>query len=221
MVRLPAWLRIGLIAAIVIGTLATVVLESAREAEWIHDRLDDLGPLLPLGYLLAHVVASLAFVPRSVMAIVAAALWGFWAACAWSLIGATGGALAGFLLARYVNAGLVVPEEMKRIGPLLERAERGGWRTVMTVRLIPVLPHALTNYTFGLTRVSLRDYALGSFLGLLPHTIIFVNLGLSGRRALEGGAWLEPMLWGFGLLALSLVVPKLLPRRPSDTDRPS
>lgn len=214
MVRLPAWLRIGLIVVIAGVTLLTVTVESTREAEWIRGRLDELGPLLPLGYILAHIAASLAFVPRSIMAIVAAALWGFWAACAWSLAGATAGALAGFLLARYVNAELVVPEEMSRIGPLLQRAERGGWRTVMIVRLIPVLPHALTNYAFGLTRVSFRDYALGSFLGLLPHTIIFVNLGLSGKRALEGGAWLEPLLWGFGLLALSIAVSRLFGRTP-------
>jgi uncharacterized membrane protein YdjX (TVP38/TMEM64 family) len=213
MYRPPAWLRLGLIALLVAGIAATALIESAREAEWIEARLDGLGPWLPFVYVLVHVVASLAFVPRSVMAVVAAALWGFWAACAWSLIGSTAGAVVGFLLARTVNAGLLVPEEVKRIGPLLERAERGGWRTVMMVRLIPVLPHALTNYAFGLTRVSLRDYAVGSFLGLVPHTIIFVNLGLSGKRALDGGAWLEPLLWGIGLLALSLVATKLLGRR--------
>lgn len=210
MLRLPAWLRIGLVVLILGGTLVTLVLESARDADWIRERIDDLGPLLPLGFVAVHVAASLVFVPRSVMAIVAAAFWGFWEACAWSLLGATLGALAGFLLARYVNAGLLVPEEMRRVGPLLQRAERGGWRTVMTVRLIPVLPHALTNYSFGLTRVPTVDYLTGSFLGLVPHTFIFVNLGLSGRRVLEGGAWLEPTLWGFGLLALSIVVPKLL-----------
>jgi uncharacterized membrane protein YdjX (TVP38/TMEM64 family) len=213
MVRLPAWLRLGLVALIVIITTVTMAMESAREAEWIEAQLNDLGALLPAAYIVAHILASLAFVPRSVMAIVGAALWGFWTACALSLAGAMAGAVAGFLLARYANAGLLVPEEVKRIGPLLERAERGGWRLVMIVRLIPVLPHALTNYAFGLTRVSLRDYALGSFLGLLPHTLIFVNLGLSGRRALEGEGWLEPLLWGGGLLALSMVASKLLYRR--------
>jgi uncharacterized membrane protein YdjX (TVP38/TMEM64 family) len=211
MYRPPAWLRFGLIALILGGIVASAVIET-RDPAWILAQMNDLGPWLPAGFIIVHIVASLTFVPRSVMAIVAGALWGFWAACLWSQVGAIAGAVAGFMLARYVNAGLLVPEEMKRIGPLLQRAEAGGWRSVMVVRLIPVLPHALTNYALGLTRLSLRDYTLGSFLGLIPHTFAFVNLGMSGRRALEGGAWIEPMLWGLGFLAASIVLPKLLRR---------
>jgi len=210
----PAWLRLGLLALVLGGIVVSAAIET-REPTWILARLEDLGPLLPLAFIAVHIVASLTFVPRSAMAFVAGALWSFWTACLWSQIGATAGAVSGFLLARYVNAGLLVPEEMARLGPLLLRAEAGGWRSVMVVRLIPVLPHALTNYALGLTRVSLRAYAAGSFLGLLPHSFAFVSLGVSGRRVLEGGAWLEPMLWGFGFLALSILLPKLLRRSAS------
>lgn len=211
MYRPPPWLRFGLIALVLGGIVISAVIET-REPSWILARLEDFGPLLPAAFIVIHVVASLTFVPRSVMAVAAGALWGFWMACLWSQIGASVGAVAGFLLARYVNAGLLVPEEMRRLGPLLQRAEAGGWRSVMVVRLIPVLPHALTNYALGLTRLSLRDYFAGSFLGLVPHSFAFVSLGMSGRRALEGGAWLEPMLWGFAFLALSILLPKLLRR---------
>ena len=211
MYRPPAWLRFGLIALILGGIVVSAVIET-RDPAWMLARLSDLGPLLPIGFIVIHVIASLTFVPRSVMAIVAGALWGFWAACLWSQVGATVGAVSGFVLARYINAGMLVPEEMRRVGPLLQRAEDGGWRSVMVVRLIPVLPHALTNYAMGLTRVSTWDYTLGSFLGLIPHTFAFVNLGMSGRRVLDGGAWLEPMLWGLGFLALSILLPRLLRR---------
>lgn len=211
MYRPPPWLRFGLIALIVAGIVVSAIIET-RDPTWILARLEDLGPLLPLAFILMHVIASLTFVPRSVMAFVAGALWSFWAACLWSQIGSMAGAVAGFLLARYVNAGMLVPEEMSRLGPLLQRAESGGWRSVMVVRLIPVLPHALTNYALGLTRVSLRNYSIGSFLGLLPHSFAFVSLGMSGRRVLEGGAWVAPMLWGFGFLALSILLPRLLRR---------
>ncbi len=211
MYRPSPWLRLGLMALVLGGIVASAVIET-RDPSWILARLEDAGPLLPLAFMAVHVIASLTFVPRSVMAFVAGALWSFWFACLWSQLGSAAGALAGFLLARYVNAGLLVPEEMARLGPLLQRAEAGGWRSVMVVRLIPVLPHALTNYALGLTRVSVRDYLVGSSLGLVPHTLAFVSLGMSGRRALEGGAWLEPMLWGFAFLALSILLPKFLRR---------
>lgn len=214
MYRPPAWLRIAIVALVAAGVVATAVAERTADAGWIGGLIDDFGPLMPAIFIAAHVVTSLVFVPRSVMAVVAGSLWGFWAASLWSLLGATAGATAGFLLARYVNAGWLVPEEMKRVGPFLQRAESGGWRTVTLVRLIPVLPHALTNYSLGLTRLRLADYVLGSFFGLIPHTFVFVNLGLSGRRALDGGAWLEPMLWGLAFLALTMVLPRLLRRVP-------
>lgn len=212
MYRPPAWLRIAIVALVVAGAAAALLAERTKDAAWIGGLIDDFGPFMPLIFIAAHVVASLAFVPRSVMAVVAGAIWGFWAASLWSLVGATIGAAAGFLLARYVNAGLLVPEDMKRVGPLLQRAESGGWRTVTLIRLIPILPHALTNYSLGLTRLSVFDYVLGSFFGLVPHTFVFVNLGITGRRALDGGAWLAPMLWGLAFLALTMVLPRLLRR---------
>jgi uncharacterized membrane protein YdjX (TVP38/TMEM64 family) len=215
MYRPPTWLRIALVILVVSGAAAAAFAERSHDAAWIGNLLDNYGALAPALFIAAHVVASLVFVPRSVMAIVAGTLWGFWVACLWSLLGAIAGATAGFLLARYVNSGLLVPEEMKRVGPLLQRAESGGWRTVTLVRLIPVLPHALTNYSLGLTRLRLADYVVGSSFGLVPHTFVFVNLGISGRRALDGGAWLEPMLWGLAFLALTMLLPKLLGRRTS------
>ena len=105
------------------------------------------------------------------------------------------GAVAGFLLARYVNAGLIDPESMPRLGPILQRAEAGGWRAVAALRLIPVLPHSVGNYALGLTRLPLGAYALGSLLGQLPMTIAYVDFGAAGGKIWSGASgWLAPTL---------------------------
>jgi uncharacterized membrane protein YdjX (TVP38/TMEM64 family) len=212
MYRLPAWLRAALLGVIVTGVVASVVLELTTDARVIGDFVDDFGPFIPVVFVAVHIAASLVFVPRSVMALVASMLFGFWAACLWAMVGSMAGAMVGFIFARYINGGLIVPENLKRIGPTLQRAEEGGWRAVALVRLLPVLPHALTNYVLGLTRLSIGGYALGSFVGMAPETYVFVNLAFSGRQALDGGTWIEPLLWGLVFLALSLAVPKLLRR---------
>ncbi len=212
MYRPPPWVRIFLLSLLVVGVAAVSAAETATNARWIGALIDRFGPLVPLAFVFVHVLASLLFVPRSVMAIVATMLFGFWAACGWAMLGSTAGAVTGFLIARYINSGLIVPEEMKRIGPLLERAEEGGWRAVAIVRLLPLLPHSLINYALGLTRLSASEYTLGSIVGMLPETYVFVNLAVTGRRALDGGAWLEPMVWGVALIALSVFVPRLLRR---------
>lgn len=212
MYRPPPWLRLTLLSLLVIGIAAAAAAEAASRTDAIGAFLERFGPLVPLAFIVAHVAASLFFVPRSIMAVVATLLFGFWSACWWAMLGSTVGAMAGFLIARYINSGFIVPEEMKRVGPVLERAEEGGWRAVAVIRLLPLLPHSLINYALGLTRLSLAEYTLGSLAGMLPETYVFVNLAESGRRALDGGAWLAPLAWGLALIALSVVVPRLLRR---------
>src|SRR5579875_3531113 len=97
----------------------------------------------------------LLFVPRTLLGIVAGLLFGIWWGILWATLGSLAGATAGFLIARYINSGLIDLEGDARIGPLLTRVEQGGWRVVAIVRLIPVLPHSLTNYALGLTRLPL------------------------------------------------------------------
>lgn len=100
----------------------------------------------------------------------------------------------------------------------LGRVERGGWRGVALARLVPVIPHSLTNYALGLTRLRLGAYAFGSLLGQLPLTIAYADLGAAGGRALIGAAdWGHQVLWpsliGVAALALSLLIPAVARRR--------
>ena len=212
MYRPPPWLRLVLLSLIVIGIAAAAAAETASKTHAIGDFIQRFGPFVPIAFVLVHILASLFFVPRSVMAVVATLLFGFWPSCWWATLGSTMGAMTGFLIARYINSGFIVPEEMKRIGPILERAEAGGWRAVAVCRLLPLLPHSLVNYALGLTRLSLGEYTLGSLAGMLPETYVFVNLAVAGRAALDGGAWVAPLAWGLALVGLSVVLPRLLRR---------
>ena len=168
-------------------------------------------PAAPLGFLAAHIAASLLFIPRTLLAIVAGLLFGMWWGIVWAASGSVVGAMAGFLVARYINSGLI---DFGRLGPIVGQVERGGWRAVAVLRLIPVMPHSVANYALGLTRLSLGAYTLGSLLGQLPMTIAYADLGAAGERLMLGGAnWLEPTLIGLAALASSLLVPAIARRR--------
>jgi uncharacterized membrane protein YdjX (TVP38/TMEM64 family) len=213
MMRPTVWLRLAVVVLLA-GGLAYVALNrgTVNPLE-IQRQLDALGWGLPLAFVAYHVVATLCFVPRFVMGAAAGALFGFWWGALWSMVGAMAGAAAGFLIARYVNAGLLVPEDIPRVGRWLERAERGGWKSVAVLRLVP-LPHPITNYALGLTRIGLGAYLWGSLLGLVPSTFAYVDLGLGGRNAAFGlGNWVTPVLWGVGLLALSALLSRLFRSR--------
>jgi len=213
MLRPKLWLRLVLVAALAAGLAYVALNRGTVNPQEIERELDALGWALPLAFIAYHVVATLCFVPRFVMGAVAGALFGFWWGALWSMAGAMAGATVGFLIARYINSGLLVPEEIPRIGGWLERAERGGWKAVAVLRLVP-LPHPITNYALGLTRLSLGAYLWGSLLGLVPSTFAFVDLGLGGRNAAFGvGSWIAPLLWGAALLALSALLSRVFRRR--------
>ena len=168
-------------------------------------------PAAPLGFLALHTVASLMFVPRTLLAIVAGLLFGVGWGIVWAASGSVSGAVAGFLAARHLSSGL---DGLGRFRPVVAQVERGGWRAVAMLRLIPVMPHSVANYGLGLTKLPLGSYAFGSLLGQLPMTIAYVDLGAAGERLMIGGAsWLELTLIGLAALSLSLLIPAIAHRR--------
>jgi uncharacterized membrane protein YdjX (TVP38/TMEM64 family) len=172
----------------------------------------------PLGFIALHVAASLFFVPRTVLAVAAGLVFGGWWGPVWAAIGSLAGALAGYFVARYLYAGFVERADPTRLRALLARAENGGWRMVAIVRLLPLIPHSLTNYAFGLTRVRLSAYLFGSLVGQLPLTIAYADLGAAGGQAmLGGGGWHAGLFWptaiGLATLVLSLLIPVIARRR--------
>lgn len=171
-------------------------------------------PAAPLVFLALHLVASLTFVPRSLLGFTAGIVFGVWWGLLWAALGSVIGAVTGFLLARYVHAGLFERARWARLTRLVEWTERGGWRAVTLIRLVPVIPHSLSNYALGLTRLRLGDYALGSLLGQLPLTVAAVELGAAGERAMRGAAdWILPTAIGLAALGLTVIIPALARRR--------
>ena len=64
-----------------------------------------------------------------------------------------------------------------RAAEVIMLAERGGPLTVALLRLTPIVPFTPGNAALGLTALTLRDVALGTLLGLLPGSILYVTTG--------------------------------------------
>jgi len=79
-----------------------------------------------------------------------------------------------------------------------------GWKIVVLTRLSPVFPFTLLNYAYGLTSVSLRDYVLASWVGMMPGTVMYVYLGSlarTGTTSASSRTAAEWALYGVGLVA--------------------
>jgi uncharacterized membrane protein YdjX (TVP38/TMEM64 family) len=153
--------------------------------------VEGLGPWGPAAFVLGYAVAAVAFVPGSLLTLAAGALFGLARGVAYAMLGATLGAIAAFVVSRYVVRGRV--ERRVRADPRFaaidDAVARQGGRIVFLLRLSPVLPYNVLNYALGVTRVRLVSFALGC-AGMLPGTALYVYYGkLAGDVAgAVGGA---------------------------------
>lgn len=187
--RAVTWIRaVGLLAllvALVLGgrRIGALVPEFARY-------IDGLGALGPLVFVVGYALATVAFIPGSLLTLAAGAMFGLTRGVMLVFVGATLGSTLAFLLSRYVARRAV---ERRLAGnarfAAVDRAIAAqGRRIVILLRLSPAFPFSLLNYALGLTRISLRDFVIAS-VGMLPGTILYVYYGkLAGDvAALAGG----------------------------------
>ncbi len=161
--------------------------------------------LAPVLFIALQILASLFFVPRTVLGIAAGLMFGFFWGSLWAIVGAVAGAAAGFAFVRWLGAAGTL-DTTPRIGKLIERAEHGGWRAVAIVRLTP-LPHSIANTGLALTNLPWRDYLIGSFAGMLPMTIAQVAVGASGSEVFKGtGTWIAASFALAAALALTFIL---------------
>ena len=139
-------------------------------------------------FVLAHVVANAVGVPGTLLVIVGGAVYGLWWGALWSVIGASLGAIVAFWLARHLFFDWFKTRFYHK--PIFKRLDaalcQNALFCVLMVRFSPVSPFNVVNFAFGLTPVPIRAYALGTFLGIIPGTLAYTWLGVTGAMALEG-----------------------------------
>src|SRR5438876_114241 len=169
------------------------------------DWIGKLGPWGPLIFAGIYVVATVLFVPGSVLTLGAGAVFGVALGSVCVSISATLGATAAFLVGRYLARDAIARkiEKHEKFTTIDRAVADEGWKIVLLTRLSPVFPFTLLNYAFGLTRVRLSHYVLASWLGMIPGTLMYVYLGSlvnlgAGHRQRTTGEWI---LYGVGLLA--------------------
>jgi uncharacterized membrane protein YdjX (TVP38/TMEM64 family) len=180
--------------------------------------LENLGVWGPVLFVLIYIIAAVLFVPGSALTLGAGALFGLGLGSALVSVGATLGATAAFLVGRYFARDWVAKKIAGNAGfAAIDRAVAAeGWKIVGLTRLSPAFPFSLLNYAFGLTRVSLRDYVLASWIGMMPGTVMYVYLGslarAAGERQRTPGEW---ALYGLGLaatIAVTVIVTRIARR---------
>jgi uncharacterized membrane protein YdjX (TVP38/TMEM64 family) len=156
-------------------------------ARWVNG----LGPWGPIAFVAGYIVASVVLVPAALLTLAAGAIFGIVKGVAVVFVGASLGASAAFLIARYAARGAVARRIAgnERFGAIDQAIGREGRKIVLLMRLSPVFPFNILNYALGLTRIRFTDYLL-AMPGMLPGGLLYVYTGkVAGDvAALAGGA---------------------------------
>jgi uncharacterized membrane protein YdjX (TVP38/TMEM64 family) len=148
-------------------------------------------------FALIYLVASLFFVPKNILTLVAGSVFGFFWGTSVVLIGSMTGALLAFAISRYLGQE-VIEQVLIRRAPKIERyLSNNQFRTLLTARLIPVVPFTLLNYAAGLSPIRTWRYTSATILGILPGTLSYILIGAYG---------IHPKSWQFGVGLLLLVI---------------
>jgi len=149
--------------------------------------------------------------PGFLFVLPAAAAWPPWQAFLLTWIGAIGAGLVGYGFARSIGRSFVERHLSQRMRTLDQRIAQHALRSVAAVRLTLFLSTP-AHWALGLTQVSLRPLLLGSAIGFVPPTALWVFGGRELLEAIQRGsslAWLGLLAF----IAFSLGVPFWLSRR--------
>lgn len=153
---------------------------------WI-ERAGTGGPLVFFGL---YILAGVFLFPGMILTLAAGVLFGVVKGSLIVYFSATASVTAAFLVGRYLARDMVTRRMAgNRTFLLLDKAVASdGWKIVGLTRLSPLFPYNILNYAFGLTRVSLRDYVLASFIGMMPLSTVYVYMGSLAGSLAELGA---------------------------------
>jgi uncharacterized membrane protein YdjX (TVP38/TMEM64 family)/rhodanese-related sulfurtransferase len=199
----------GMLLLAAVGT--AIALREHFDVAALQASVGAAGVAGPLIFMSLYALATVLFLPGSVLTLAGGALFGPVWGTLWNLTGASVGAAIAFLIARYLGADWVTRRAGPRLSKLNEGVTEEGWRFVAFVRLVPVFPFNVLNYALGLTRISFIAYVLATWVFMLPGAMAYTWLGYAGLEALSGGEGLvRNILVALALLSAVIFLPRFV-----------
>jgi len=178
------------------------------------------SPVAPLIFVPLYAGAVALAIPGTIPTLAGGAVFGLWWGTVFNWLGATIGANLAYLLARFLGRDGIeeLLGEKARKWPAMEKLDRAvqahGFRGMLTLRLIPVVPFNALNFGGGLVGMSWPTYALATGLGILPGTFVytmFADALLEGSTQASRQAFVRMAVAGALLVFLSFL-PAILKR---------
>ena len=135
-------------------------------------------------FILITIVLTVFFVPISWFVAIGAVFFGLTRGFVYSLTAATIAAIISFSIIRiisgshihfvhlFMNSQFEKKNMNDKVEVISKHVENHGLKYMFFLRNVPLVPFVMLNYLSGISSVNFKDYALGSFLGMVPGIFI-------------------------------------------------
>jgi uncharacterized membrane protein YdjX (TVP38/TMEM64 family) len=137
--------------------------------------------------------------------VAAGAVFGPFLGALYAALGALGGSAVSFMITRKLGREIIESFLGGHINFCEDCSDKLLTKVVFISRLIPVVSFDIVSYGAGLTRMSLKNFCLATFLGMLPLTFVYTYFG----SILVLGKKLGIAL-GFIVVVMFFIIPRLI-----------
>ena len=170
--------------------------------------LESIGPLAPLIYMAVMAVTAVFVpIPGPPLFVIAGAIFGPVMGTVYAVAGSVAGALVAFLIARFLGRDFIESLVGRQVVICCECSEGLLTKIIFFSRLLPLISFDVVSYGAGLTRMSLRSFALATLLGSIPMTFIYHSFGSVLKVSTMTG-----LILGLAIVVILFALPYLADR---------
>ena len=186
--------------------------------------IEQYGWIGKLAFMVIYILSCVFFIPASILTLGAGGAFGLLYGCILVSLSSTIGACLSFLIGRYFLRSTIEKkvEKNEKFYRLDKAIAHQGRKIVFLTRLSPVFPFNLLNYVFGITKINFLDYAIASFIGMMPGTIMYVYIGSLANVISSSGdttvsEWVMRIIGLFATIFLSFYITSIAKKSFSQT----
>ncbi|MBT7088613.1 VTT domain-containing protein, partial [bacterium] len=127
------------------------------------------------------------------------------------------GASLSFLIARYIFRAELEKKYQNKVNTINKGLHKNLWNYLFFIRIAAVFPFFIVNIVLGLSRVSLKNFFISTFIGMLPVIFIYA---FAGRQLVQLNSLKDVFSFNilivfflFGLLLLAPIILKKITRK--------
>lgn len=150
------------------------------DSEAIRQYVKDFGVWAPLIFIVLYSLGTF-FIPATPFMLAAGILFGFQYGLIYTIVSGLLSSTIVFIISRRLGKNWVEKilehRYLKYLNKYNQKLERGAIWDIMLLRMTPIMPFNALNVLMGVSKITTRDYVIGTLLGLIPSNVLTVYIG--------------------------------------------